>query len=114
MAKNDFSVLVYKLLSILDKALKTGRNVSLQDLVSNQVDFPIGEDYWKAILEDLLNKGFITGIVKTSVVGGSGYKDLGIRITLDGEQYLHDNSQMQKVRDLLGPMAEAVAAFIVK
>ena len=115
MANTDFSVLVHKLLSYLNESLQKGRKVTLEELVANTTDFPISEDYWRALLQDLLQKGLIAGVAEVPMIGGSRFKETtGIRITMDGAQYLSDNPKMKQVRELLGPAASIAASILFK
>lgn len=62
-------------------------------------DFPIEEEYFNFILEEMQKKGWITGLQFVRAWGGELIRIHGysrIQITGDGIQYLCDNSTMRK------------------
>ena len=110
MAKNDYFVLVYKLLSILYEDLKTGAATDIKTLLNDRDTFPIGQRYWIAIFEDLLEKGYIKGVQIVNVANSNDRKILldkyGIRITADGVEYLNNNSLMRKLAGVIGSVTD--------
>ena len=106
MAKDDYLSIVYKLLQILYEDLKAGEKTCLKDIMNDSDTFPVGHDYWIAIFEDLLDKGYIKN-VEIMGIANSGKKKIaenraGIRITMDGVEYLENNGSMKKMRDVWG------------
>ena len=97
MAKNDYHVIVYRILLYLYTCLKGGE----------------GERYWHYILCSLLDYGFISGAVRVEVDNTFDrvYGLDGACITPRGIEYLTDNSFMAKVRKFLKE-AKDIAPFI--
>ncbi len=63
MAKDDYFVLIYKILAYLYQALKSGENPDFEYLCYDTKAFPICESYWNYIFEMLLRDEYISGIV---------------------------------------------------
>ena len=109
MAKNDYFSIVYKLLAILYDNLKDGIKPDLKAILNDAETFPIDQDYWVAIFEDLAEKNYIKGVVIIPVVGKSKRiqetRD-GIRITIDGVAYLENDPGMEKAAKIWGVAKE--------
>ena len=105
MAKNDYFSIVYKLLAILYDNLKCETDTDLESILNDKDTFPIGQKYWIKVFEDMIEKGFVKGVTVVSVAGGGKRiqetRD-GIRITLDGLEYLESNSLMNKAKEIWG------------
>lgn len=104
MAKDDYHVIVYQILSYLYQQLKSGEPVS-EDMLSCKALFGINEKYRGYILENLLNDGYIAGIlVKESkyISGETNLLFLNLdecQITPKGIEYLMDNSFLNKAKE---------------
>ena len=99
MAKDDYFVIAYKLLSILYASLKSGKTISNDQLKKLSDGIPV--EYWEYILKSLNDEGYVTGVVPISSLSGDSVKVNNIQITPKGIEYLQDNSKMQKVKDFL-------------
>lgn len=99
MAKDDYFVIAYKLLTILYVSLKNGKTISNDQLKKLSEGIPF--EYWKYILKSLSEEGYIVGVVPISSLSGESIKINNIQITPKGIEYLQDNSKMQKVKDFL-------------
>lgn len=111
MSSNDYFAIVYKLLQILYENLKAGHKTDLKSIFNDRDTFPIGKEYWVAIFEDILDKGYIKGVtVISNVSGGKKVVELkdGIRITADGVEYLEENSKMRHAREAWGTAKDFV------
>ena len=82
MSKDDYFVLVYRILTYLYYCLKEGIAPDMEYLTFNTKYFPICESYWEYIID--------------------------INITPKGIEYLTDNSNMQKAKDFLKSIKEIV------
>lgn len=102
MAKNDYDVIVFKILTYLYRKIKDGYvdDTYLYPLTN---DFPINEDYFISILEDLEEKKFIKNLKITRAWGGVfiNYDLSKLKITGDGVAYLRDNSRMKKLINII-------------
>lgn len=102
MAKDDYDVLVFKILTYLYRKLRDRYNDDLY-LYPLTNDFPVQEDYFLSIFEDLEEKGYIKNLVLTKAWGGDivGCDLSKLQITGDGIAYLRDNSRMRKLINLI-------------
>lgn len=114
MAKDDYFVLVYKLLGYLYKCLRKEERPSLEIISPNTKDFPISEEYFTYMLDHLLSDGYIEGLARVNRIGNAPkFKETtGIQITPKGIEYLQENSTMKKVAELLGNAGEIVTGII--
>lgn len=107
MAKDDYHVIVYQILSYLYQQLKRGNAADPECLRHEGKLFFIPEKYWEYIIYNLVNDGLVSGIKirERSFVGGETALDfIGLenaQITPKGIEYLTDNSFMEKAKNLL-------------
>ncbi|AZN76471.1 hypothetical protein CXB72_04675 [Lactobacillus acidophilus] len=99
MAKDDYFVIAYKLLTILYVSLKSGKTISNDQL--KQLSEGIPFEYWEYILKSLNEECYVTGVISISSLSGDSIKITNLQITPKGIEYLQDNSKMQKVKDFL-------------
>lgn len=116
MAKDDYFVLVNKLLRYLYKCLKQGLAPDWNLLAPNTKAFPVHEEYFTYMLSHLLADGYIEGIAEVRRIGSSAqFKETsGLKITPAGIEYLEENSTMKRVTEFLGPAGEITGAVISK
>lgn len=104
MAKDDYHVVVYQILSNLYVCLKKGEQLD-ESLLTGERLFGIKEDYRKYILYNLLKDGYITGFEaeQSTYIDGTAYIKIGslknCQITPKGIEYLSDNSFMKKAME---------------
>lgn len=99
MAKDDYFVIAYKLLTVLYVALKNGKAISDDQLKELSEGIPF--EYWEYILKTLSEEGYIVGVVPISSLSGDSIKIDNLQITPKGIEYLQDNSKMQKIKEAL-------------
>lgn len=90
--------IIYKMLRILEQSMDLDE-FDRQLLSAESLD--ISENRRRAILEMLLNEGYIKGASVIRSIGGNGIKigpDIGI--TLKGLEYLGENSLMKKAANI--------------
>ena len=116
MAKDDYFVLVYKLLRYLYRCLKENLPASWEIVSPNTKDFPIGPEYFIYLLSHLLADGYIEGIAEVRTIGSPvQFKETGgLAITPKGIAYLEENSIMKRVGEFLGPAGEIAHVVISK
>ena len=116
MAKDDYFVLVYKLLRYLYRCLKENIPASWEVIAPNTKDFPIGQEYFAYSLSHLLADGYLEGIAEVKKIGSPlQFKETsGLAITPKGIAYLEENSTMKRVGEFLGPAGEIANAVISK
>lgn len=102
MAKDDYHVIVYQILSYLYGQLKKGLPVDPDCLRYDGKLYTIPEAYWQYIIANLLSSGYICGVTATSKVNYYGERVVNIQnlemtqITPAGIEYLTENSFMKK------------------
>lgn len=101
---DNFSV-IYKILKALEKAM----DLEQFDLaaISPEV-LKVSDNRWFAIMEMLIENGYVSGIAVEHYLTGSKLKNRGIKITLKGLEYLQSNGMMKKAGDTLKSAAEIV------
>lgn len=117
MAKDDYFALAYKLLRYLYKCLKTNDRPDWDIIAPNTKHFPIHEEYFIYLLENLIADGYITGIIPVKAVGHpTRFKEVenGIYITPKGIEYLEENAMMKKAAKTLGAAAEITGSIVSK
>lgn len=110
MAKDDYFVLVYKFLSYLYKCLKSSKTPQDNYLHWQTKDFPIEEQYFSYLVENLLKDEYIENAVIIPIDGASSIVRIesDIRITPKGIEYLEENSKMKKVAGTIKDVIEIV------
>lgn len=98
MARDDYYVIVYQILSYLYRSLKEGTEVDPKMLTFDGYLFKINERYWLYIIKNLINDGYIDGcqvvIAWKKGITVSGIED--VMITPKGIEYLYDNKAIKK------------------
>lgn len=107
MAKDDYFVLVYKLLEILYTVLKSGKAVTNDELKELSDGIPLS--YWEYILKALSKEGYVTGVVEIKSLSGNSIKLINLQITPKGIEYLQDNSKMQKAKEFVKNLPQWIA-----
>lgn len=100
MAKDEYYVIVCKILVFLYKKLKgKEQRTNIEYIAPLTKDFPIDEEYLRYVIEKMNEKGFVE---KVTVVKAWGEETIRVdydkmRITPEGIDYLKDNGTMQKL-----------------
>ena len=100
MGKDDYFVIVYKLLKYLYECLKKGVQPSM-DVVDADY-FSIGSSYWNYIVVNLCDDGYITGVPTFHIAMNPDKQakvSVSIKITPKGIQYLEENTVFQKIKN---------------
>lgn len=115
MAQDDYFVIVYKILKYLYQCMRAGKRPMADDICHESQLFSIPETYWTQIMEELIDQGYVKGIVKVPMTGrGTGIKiNPEAAITMRGVEFLQDNSMMRKAKDAAGKGFETVLSSIV-
>ena len=95
MAKDDYFVIMYRILAYLYACLKKGADIDT-DIISHKA-LNIPERYWLEIIENLITRGYIKGVTIVEVMNPA--KNViwdSPAITQDGVQFMHENSSMQR------------------
>lgn len=113
MAKDDYHVIVYKILAYLYVQLKNGEIIDKKCLMHDSILFNINYRYWAYIMKNMLEQGYIKGITVTKSWGSDVIID-GLEyceITPLGIEYLCDNSFMEKAKQFMKDVKE-ITPFI--
>ncbi len=103
MAKDDYHVIVYKILSYLYRQLKKGEPVDPGMIDNKSRICPVNPEYWKFIIVSMLEEGLVRGFEADGREDADALRErLGqLRITPKGIDLLHDNSMHDKVNNLI-------------
>lgn len=109
MSKDDYDVLVAKVLVFLYAKLKEKNDTPIVEYIHPlSKDFPVSEDYLNYVLDEMIRNGYITMKTIKAWGGEVVYRNFNtMKITSDGIHYLRDNSTMRKIADTI-PMAAAI------
>ena len=69
MAKNDYHVIVYRVLLYLYKCLKQGKTPTESKFNEIALNAGIGEQYWHYVLRTLHDMQLISGVIRVDVDG---------------------------------------------
>lgn len=113
MARDDYHVIVYQILSYLYVKLKEGENPDPNLLKADSNYLNINEQYWTSIMVMIFEEGYIKGIQITKPWGNQIIiNNLDkCEITAKGIEYLCDNSFLNKVKQFLKD-TKAIVPFI--
>lgn len=107
MAKDDYFVLVYRILNYLYEYFKVGEKPDLDMIGPAALGIPRG--YWMNIMESLSNEGYIRGISFPSAIGTmGGVRVSNLKITQKGIEFLQDNSKIAQAKAFLKSIKETV------
>lgn len=113
MAKDDYFVIVYKILAYLYTSLKTGNPIDPECLMYDGSMFQINRKYWVYILFNMEEQGLIRGLSNVKVGDGYYVKEQlpECEITPKGIEYLCNNSLFEKAEEFLKDIKE-ITPFI--
>lgn len=110
MANDDYFRILYVILTELYEAKKQGEKVNLDDISPER--FKVAESYWLDIVGEATEKGYIRGALIRETKTGRVVAGLeGMTITMDGIEYLQDNSKMKKVYESLKELKDWTSIF---
>ena len=104
MAKDDYHVVVFRILKYLYQRLKKGEPVEPEMLLCDSKVCQVNESYWRYILISMQEEGLIKGLKKGK--GQAGYDRLedqlkDLQITPKGIDVLSDKQMGERVDQLL-------------
>lgn len=103
MAKDDYYVIVYKILAYLYSQLKKGEPIDPKMLVNDGGLFQINAKYWVYIFQNMIDQGYIRGLHNIRSGGGVYIEEqlAECEITPRGIDYLCDNSLLERAKQFL-------------
>ena len=116
MAKDDYFVIVGKILGFLYLRLKHKTKKGIEYLQPMTKDFPIMQDYFEYVIRNLQNAGYIDGVTIIRAWGGDVIMmDVteGIHITPKGIEYLKDNGTIHKILEKLPEFSGLASLFTI-
>ena len=113
MSKDDYYVIVYKILAYLYIQLKNGNNIDSNVIKHDGVLFNIPEKYWTYIIVHLYQDGYIENVTINKPWGNvSVIENIDdIQITPKGIDYLLNNYLLEKAKEFLKDIKE-ITPFI--
>ena len=113
MAKDDYHVIVYQILSYLYVQLKAGKPADPAMLAPDSRYLGINRKYWLYIMKNLINDQLISNVTITELWDGEpdiqGLEDA--EITPKGIEFLCDNSFLSKAKEFLKDI-KAIVPFV--
>lgn len=106
MAADDMHVVMYKILAYLYRCMKDGEKPERR-----MFDFDamgINKPYWECIVAELVRRDLVKGI---DIMSTSLYDSVAIRnprITMEGVEFLMENSMMRKAFEFLRDTKSAI------
>lgn len=114
MSKDDMHIVMYKILKYLYECMKVGKDAELKDFCWDSEVCQINKQYWKDIIAELSENGFVKGIkIIPSNTGAKIKLDDKIKVTVAGVEYMQTNSTMQKAKVVVGEAFEAIVASLI-
>ena len=110
MAFDDMSVVMYRILAYVYDCMKRG--VEPDDARWSCIALGISESYWQKVVVDLIDHGYLAGVrVDTFADGTTMVSPIDPRVTIEGYQFITENSAMGKAKRFLQD-AKAAVPFI--
>ncbi len=110
MARDDYFVIVYKILIYLYECLKKGKTPDTYNIITAE-SYGIVESYFEYIISEMLNSGYIRGVSVFNAVGkNTPYIKIteSLTITPKGIEYLQNNSTIARIKTFLKEIKETV------
>lgn len=107
MAKNDYFVIVYRILAYLYACFQAGENADIE--MFGPEALKINNGYWTNVIESISHEGYITGVIVVPRRGSApGIKLGNLKITQNGIIFLQENSLMEKAKCFLKEVKDVV------
>lgn len=103
MVKDEYYVIVYKILSYLYQCLKLGKKIDEKCIDNDNKYISINLDYWKYIIVKMIDEEYISNVqYDRTWCGEIIISNLDqAQITPKGIEYLNENSLMEKAKKFL-------------
>lgn len=108
MKKDDYLVLICRILAYLYECVKNGETPDMEYLHWETEQFPVCQKYWTYIIRGLQSGGYIDGVEIVKIAGSAkGIKVTPeLEITPEGILYLQQNSALEKAKEFLKTLKE--------
>ena len=109
MAQDDMFVVMYKILAYLYDCMKKGVAPSRSMLAHDGELLSIDYQYWARIMHELVEHGYVDGVVVTKTFPPSLVANLvNPAITMEGVEFMQENTAMQKALKFLKDIKSAI------
>lgn len=112
MPSDDFAAVAYRILRYIDACQKDGATPDERQLAVDvaQVNYA----YYASVMRSLADKGYVSGVRVEDYINGTTAILLDVpRITIDGAEYMAENSRMQKAAKACGAAFECLVSTLV-
>ena len=110
MAKDDYFVIAYRILSYLYDCFQAGEKADKELFGPSALG--INNGYWVNVMESLYREGYIIGVAFPSAIGGIPSVVIqNTKITEKGIAFLEDNGKMKKAAEVLKTIKDIVPGF---
>lgn len=104
---NNFKI-IYKILKTIEKSM------DYEEFDNNSISpevLGISEQRWELFINELVEDGYIAGVVLVPIMGSRTKKVKLVKpyLTLKGMEFLEENSMMRKVADIAKGIADIVS-----
>ena len=106
MASDDMHVVMYKILAYLYACMKDDATPD-KSMYSHKA-LGVNEGYWNSIMAELSRRKLVKGIDAKPMMDKDYVTIVNPRITMEGVEFLMENSMMRKARDFLISIKAAV------
>lgn len=115
MAKDDYEVVMYKILKYLYECMKNDREAELEHFAWNSKMFDIPQNYWCEIIASLVKRGYIEGfeIIDKTKDAPQIQTDRPFKITYEGVEFLEESSGMQKAKDFCSEKFNVILSAVI-
>jgi len=111
VARDDYFVVVYRILAYLYACLKEGKDPDIAYISPDSPAIKISQNYWEYIFRHLLADGYLEGVAFVPVIGRAVPEiriGSNVMITPKGIEFLQNNSTMSKAKDFLKTLKETI------
>lgn len=111
MARDDYFRVMCYILTQLYTWRRNDEPVDWKRISADGYGIPYG--YWRGIMQDMADEGFIKGLVVKKYIDMAEptVLETDVRITMMGIEFLKENSQMNKVREWIKTAPGIAADF---
>lgn len=111
MAKNDYNVIVFVILSYMYKCLKEGERVDVE--LMNPKVLGIPDSYWVYIIRNLETDDYVEGVLCKKYKDGEVLQfDDCFNITPKGIEYLQENAYIKKAKEAIKDFTTLTATLV--
>lgn len=112
MPSDDFAAVAYRILRYLDACQKAGATPDERQLAADISQ--VKPSYYASVMRSLVDKGYVSGVKVVDYINGTTAVNLDMpRLTIDGAEYLAENSRMRKAAKACGDAFESLVSVLI-